>query len=575
MKISALALLAAMASLPLLATASGDNHQHTASAPARDRAAMWSKSLARPPVAVSVAFDARGRLWRARVENGYLLVSRSTDSGASFGEPVRVNAEAERIAADGENRPKLAFGNKGEIFVSWTRSLETPFAGDVRFSRSTDDGASFAPPFTVNDDHQPIAHRFDALTVDGRGTVWVLWLDKRDQAAAEKAGGKFSGISLYAAQSTDGGATLSPNRRLAAHTCECCGIALDLDRDGVPVAAWRHVFGSNIRDHQIMRLDERMTPVRLSGEKWAVDACPHHGPTLAVARDGTTHAAWFTGAPSHEGLFYARSAGAGRTFSRPLAFGNNARQAGHPHLLAVGEQVFLAWKEFDGRSAVWLMRSVNGGKSWEPPARIADTEDASDRPWLVSDGKRVLLSWNTLKEGHRLLDVGAAVSGSPARDFVSGSIQAIQDAHRGRPYVVALWALDCAHCKENLALLARLSARYPDIDLVLIATDATDAGTVGDVLDHHGLAWAESWMFADGFAERLIYEVDPRWHGEVPRTYLFAPGQAVRAHTGRLDANVLQKWMSSQAHLAKGRLAQAGPVQGEPARVKAAQGEAP
>lgn len=573
MKKAALALLAMIASPPLLAaTHEGDHRPDAAKA---DRAAMWNKSLARPPLAVSVAFDTRGRLWRARVENGYLLVSRSTDFGASFSEPVRVNAEAERIAADGENRPKLAFGSKGEIFVSWTRSLETPFAGDVRFSRSTDDGARFALPVTINDDHQPIAHRFDALTVDGRGTVWMLWLDKRDQQAAVNAGGKFTGISLYGAQSSDGGATFSPNRRLAAHTCECCGIALGLDRDGVPVAAWRHVFGANVRDHQIMRLDERMTPVRLSSEQWAIDACPHHGPTLAVARDGTMHAAWFSGAPGHEGLFYARAAGAEKKFFRPLAFGNTARQAGHPHLLAVGEQVFLAWKEFDGRSAVWLMRSVDGGKSWEPPARMADTDDASDRPWLVSDGKRVLLSWNTLKEGHRLLDVGAATSVPLVRDFVSGSFQAIQDAHRGRPFVVALWALDCAHCKENLDLLARLAARYPDIDLVMIATDAVDADTVGDVLGRRGLARAEAWMFADGFAERLIYEVDPRWHGEVPRTYLFAPGQSVRAHTGRLDADVLQKWMGSQVNSAKGRLARAGPVQGEPARVGSAQGEAP
>jgi len=403
----AVAALATIASLPLLAATPEGDHRPDAGSAKVDRAAMWNKSLARPPLAVAVAFDARGRLWRARVADGYVLVSRSTDSGASFSEPVRVNAEAERIAADGENRPKLAFGDKGEIFVSWTRSLETPFAGDVRFSRSTDDGASFAPPVTVNDDHQPIGHRFDALTVDGRGAVWVLWLDKRDQAAAEKAGGEFTGISLYSAQSTDGGASFSPNRRLAAHTCECCGIALALDRDGVPVAAWRHVFGANVRDHQLMRLDERMTPVRLSAEQWAVDACPHHGPALAIARDGTAHAAWFSGAPGHEGVFYARAGGTGKKFSRPLAFGNDARQAGHPHLLAVGEQVYLAWKEFDGRSAVWLMQSANGGKSWQPPARVADTEDASDRPWLVSDGRRVLLSWNTLKEGHRLVDVGA------------------------------------------------------------------------------------------------------------------------------------------------------------------------
>lgn len=168
----------------------------------------------------------------------------------------------------------------------------------------------------------------------------------------------------------------------------------------------------------------------------------------------------------------------------------------------------------------------------------------------------------------------AAHAAAP-RDFVSGSFQAIQDAHRGQPYVVALWALDCAHCKENLGLLARLSARYPDVDLVLIATDAADARAAADeTLDRHGLARAEAWVFADGFPERLIYEVDPRWHGEVPRTYLFAPGQPARAVTGRLDADALQKWMSSQAG-SIGGAAQGRSAHGEPTHIRSAQGGTP
>ncbi len=399
--------LALVAVAPLVATAAEPGHVHDAAKNGGDRSAMWAKSLARPPLAVTVAFDARGRLWRAHIADGHLWVSQSRDAGQHYGDPVRVTTEPERIAADGENRPKLAFGSKGEILVSWSRSAETPFAGDVRFSRSTNDGASFEAPITINDDHNPISHRFDALTVDGRGHVWLLWLDKRDQEAAEKAGRKFTGISLYAAQSTDGGTTFGPNQLLAAHSCECCGIALSLDRDGVPVAAWRHVFDANVRDHQLMRLDADMTPVRLSAEQWAVDACPHHGPTLAIAKDGVRHAAWFSGAPGRTGLFYARSTGNGKNFSAPIPFGNGAQQAGHPNLLVNGREVYLTWREFDGRGAVWLMRSRNGGKTWDTPKRVADTGDASDRPWLVSHGRHVWLSWNTIKEGHRLFDVSA------------------------------------------------------------------------------------------------------------------------------------------------------------------------
>ena len=33
---------------------------------------------------------------------------------------------------------------------------------------------------------------------------------------------------------------------------------------------------------------------------------------------------------------------------------------------------------------------------------------------------------------------------------------------------------------------------------------------------------AENWLFSDGFVERLRFEIDPAWQGEIPRTLLIA-----------------------------------------------------
>ena len=38
------------------------------------------------------------------------------------------------------------------------------------------------------------------------------------------------------------------------------------------------------------------------------------------------------------------------------------------------------------------------------------------------------------------------------------------------------------------------------------------------MLAKSGLASAENWMFADDFMERLRFEVNPRWRGEIPMT---------------------------------------------------------
>ncbi len=393
----------AVAALLVAALAAGcaATHKHDAAKPI-DRNAMWRKSLARAPTAATAAFDARGRLWLATVEDGHVVLRHSNDMGKTFSVLVRVNPASERIAADGENRPKLAFGKHGEVYVSWTQSLDVPFAGHVRFAYSRDGGATFSPPVTVNDDRAPISHRFDALIVDGTGRVHLLWLDKRDR---QKAGEMYAGIALYHAVSDDGGTTFSPNRKLADHTCECCRIAVALDADGVPVAAWRQVYGKNERDHALMRLDGRSTPRRLSHEQWALDACPHHGPALAIGPDGVRHAAWFSGAPQQQGLFYARSID-GTAFTTPLPFGDNDAQAGHPAMLSLGRVVFLAWKEFDGKNTVIrLMRSNDGGATWPAPTTLANTAATSDHPQLIAHGRRGWLGWNTAREGFRLIEV--------------------------------------------------------------------------------------------------------------------------------------------------------------------------
>lgn len=159
-------------------------------------------------------------------------------------------------------------------------------------------------------------------------------------------------------------------------------------------------------DHAMLRLDGKSSPIRVSYDRWEVDACPHHGGALSIASDGVYHFVWFDNAPERHGLFYAYSTDQGNSFSTPLNFGNDEAQAGHPHVLSLGKAVFVAWKEFDGRnSIVRLMTSADRGKSWLPPRQIAATAGASDHPLLIADGSEAYLSWNTAKEGFRLIGV--------------------------------------------------------------------------------------------------------------------------------------------------------------------------
>jgi hypothetical protein len=353
---------------------------------------------------ISAAFDGKGVLWIAWVNNDHTYVQSSEDKGLSFSAPVMVNSIAEKIEAKGEYRPKIKLDAKGNIYLSWTLKLEGRHSGHIRFSRSTDGGRHFSVPVTVNDNLDVISHRFDSMAVGKNGEIFIAWLDARDVEAAKKAGQEFEGSSLYYSWSNDGGEHFYPNKRIAAHTCQCCRLDTAIAPDNTPVITWRHVFEGGIRDHALIKFNDWNTPGdthRLGQDNWKIDACPHHGPGLSIADSGIYHAVWFSNSPINQGLFYAYSTDSGRHFSTPVNFGKEG--AGHPHVLALGPRVNVVWQEFDGtNNVIKLIKSADDGNSWSTPEVIAQTALSGDQPFLVSDGQKIYLSWKTQQQNYQL-----------------------------------------------------------------------------------------------------------------------------------------------------------------------------
>jgi hypothetical protein len=195
------------------------------------------------------------------------------------------------------------------------------------------------------------------------------------------------------------------------HVCECCRVALDLTGDGRPVIMWRHVFEPNIRDHALMVFADRDHPGpvrRVSEDDWRVDACPHAGPTMAVAADGSITAAWYSGGGVRKGVFFARAPGPEAPFSDPIRLGRPGVLVSQPQILASGERLWMVWKEFDGQvSSALVQRSDDQGRSWSSPWLAAQTGGPSDRPLVVGEGGRAYLSWVTQAEGWRLTELSS------------------------------------------------------------------------------------------------------------------------------------------------------------------------
>ncbi len=383
-------------------------HAHDAKAakPKHDMNKMWAEMRAKATgMAVSVAEDEKGVLWLARMQEGHIKVSHSEDGGKHFSEGVTVNPQPEAILAEGQNRPKIAVRD-GVIAVTWVQALPKVFAGNIRFARSVDGGRTFSTPVTVNDDRGEISHGFSALTLGKDGHVTLVWFDGRDRDAADKAGQKYIGNAVYYAVSEDGGKHFSANRKLADHACECCRISMALDRDGMPVVFWRHIFDGSVRDFALARLDSQPKVVRASEDGWEINACPHHGGDITVDETGSYHLAWFTGNPQNPGLFYRRVDGGKMTASH--AFGNLDAQPNNPAVFAEGNKVYLVWREFDGNN-YQMMTSISAdrGDTWSAARTVATTSGAADLPVFVVGAHKPLVVWNSTKDGVRLFDLGA------------------------------------------------------------------------------------------------------------------------------------------------------------------------
>jgi len=351
------------------------------------------------PLAVSVALDAHGTLWRASVKDGFVLVDKSPSvSPVVFSNQHKLNQQAQKIGTDGDARPKMAIAENGNIYVTWTQALPTPYSGYIWFSRSIDGGKTFSQPSIVHQDRAEITHRFDALAVSPSGRIYVAWVDKRDLIAAKKANQAYDGAAIYYAVSDDAGASFSEERKVADNSCECCRIAMLATEQGDAVMMWRHLFDGGVRDHAMAKVSPNKNSIaihRASFGNWKIDACPHHGPAIAKGGDWGYHMAWFDGGDK-VGLFYARMDGQAWVSSPAKRFGDANSQAGHPALLSDGDQVWLAWKELtDTASEVKLAKSNDGGRSWGDSVVIAQTKGKSDYPQLLLKDGQAYLAWNT------------------------------------------------------------------------------------------------------------------------------------------------------------------------------------
>jgi thiol-disulfide isomerase/thioredoxin len=147
-----------------------------------------------------------------------------------------------------------------------------------------------------------------------------------------------------------------------------------------------------------------------------------------------------------------------------------------------------------------------------------------------------------------LLSAPASEAPPQLKPFGRGSWQEVLRSHAGRSTLVHFWGVTCGPCKVELPLLGEFMRDHSAIDVVTISADLVPdlPDATRSMLEKSGLASAENWIFSDGFVERLRFEIDPDWQGDIPRTMLISKEGKITTIEGSANMTELERWSDHQ-----------------------------
>ena len=343
-----------------------------------------------------VAVDARGVLhllyFAGEPHAGNLFYVRSTDFGATFSNPVRVNSESGSAIATGTIRGgQLAVGRNGTVHVAWNgsdtatpRGILNPAMGrpgaPFLYTRSNADFTAFEPQRSLTRRSYGVDGG-GSIAVDGRGSVYAAW----HALAAGGANGEDYRL-VWMTSSQDEGTTFTEEEPVwheATGVCSCCALRLLVAPSNTLYLLYRSATATTHRDVYVLESTDRGRSFHGSlVQPWTIAACPMS--SMSVASSGSRAlGAWETAGQVYFGEIDADAA----RIPRPIAAPGDAGTRKHPRLAtnSKGDVLFvwtegtawarggsLVWQLFDPRGKPTLTQGTNSGvPMWSFVAPIA------------------------------------------------------------------------------------------------------------------------------------------------------------------------------------------------------------
>jgi hypothetical protein len=190
-----------------------------------DGGVTWSSQSAEVLSGAGVQFSMPTVLWNGNVfvnwAAGSSIVARiSTDGGVTFGSQFTAGSMNTNLSMPGRNWRISAIpvaaadrATPGNLVITWNDGRNNAANGvDVYYTRSTNGGTTWSAPARLNDDPAGVVKQQAEpwVTTSPNGVFHAIWYDEREDSA-----GAPILLNTYYSQSTDAGATWSPNVRVS------------------------------------------------------------------------------------------------------------------------------------------------------------------------------------------------------------------------------------------------------------------------------------------------------------------------------------------------------------------------
>lgn len=119
----------------------------------------------------------------------------------------------------------------------------------------------------------------------------------------------------------------------------------------------------------------------------------------------------------------------------------------------------------------------------------------------------------------------------------------IEKRYIDQPLIISFWSIDCPYCIDDLKKLGKALSKNTNVKLITVCVDGKESAKKAErILSQANLPKHEQYQYAEVDEDRLRYNIDPAWYGELPRTYFYDAAHQVTPLSGKISNSFLDKW---------------------------------